>query len=345
VTGPLAQRRQRPRRRITPNTNTSTTTMISTHNHVDMAASLVGAGQFAVTLLSPTRASNSVTARRPPGPGSTAVLRAGSRGPCTPRPTRRSGLAGCGPARPGRRPRVSPGGPSPSGHAQPAEPQPNRPAPQERRTRQASPDPTRPQRPRPAEYGEARESLPAWLGNNPSMAVRCAMADARRRRQTRWCAPSAKPELAPMTAAPLGSPGTTPLNAARSTKAGTSRRRPARGNTASELPGPMVSSTRWPLQRGHPCRRGRRSTPHGGTPLLMLPATARTAVLRSANRAVCQVYLDSSPADSTHQGLVRPCRGTTPLIIRLIRLVPSGANAHRPRTPRKQGRSRLRVEC
>jgi hypothetical protein len=46
MTGPLAQRRQRPRRRITPNTNTSTTTMISTHNHVSMAASLVGVGQF-----------------------------------------------------------------------------------------------------------------------------------------------------------------------------------------------------------------------------------------------------------------------------------------------------------
>jgi hypothetical protein len=44
VTGPLAQRRQRRRRRITPNANTATTTMISTHNHVDMAASLVGAG-------------------------------------------------------------------------------------------------------------------------------------------------------------------------------------------------------------------------------------------------------------------------------------------------------------
>jgi hypothetical protein len=44
VTGPLATRRQRPRRRSTPNANTSTTTMISTHNHVDMAASLVGAG-------------------------------------------------------------------------------------------------------------------------------------------------------------------------------------------------------------------------------------------------------------------------------------------------------------
>jgi hypothetical protein len=67
VTGPLTAHRQR-RRRITPNTNTTTTTMISTHNHVDMAASLVGAGQFAVTLLPATRASNSVMARRPPDP-------------------------------------------------------------------------------------------------------------------------------------------------------------------------------------------------------------------------------------------------------------------------------------
>jgi hypothetical protein len=75
VTGPLAQRRQRPRRRITPNANTSTTTMISTHNHVDMEASLVGAGQFKLTLLPATRASNSVTARPAPGPGSTAALR------------------------------------------------------------------------------------------------------------------------------------------------------------------------------------------------------------------------------------------------------------------------------
>ena len=58
--GLLTAQRQR-RRRITPNTNTSTTTMISTHNHVDMAASLVGAGQFKLTLL-PTRASNSVMA-------------------------------------------------------------------------------------------------------------------------------------------------------------------------------------------------------------------------------------------------------------------------------------------
>jgi hypothetical protein len=33
--------------------------MISTHNHVDMAASLVGAGQFKLTLLPPTQANNS----------------------------------------------------------------------------------------------------------------------------------------------------------------------------------------------------------------------------------------------------------------------------------------------
>ena len=36
--------------------------MISTHNHVDMAASLVDAGQLKLTLLPPTRASNSVMA-------------------------------------------------------------------------------------------------------------------------------------------------------------------------------------------------------------------------------------------------------------------------------------------
>ena len=40
-------------------------------------------GQFAVTLLPPTRASNSVTARPPPRPGSTAALRAGSQDPDT----------------------------------------------------------------------------------------------------------------------------------------------------------------------------------------------------------------------------------------------------------------------
>jgi hypothetical protein len=53
-------------------------------------------GQFKLTLLPPTRASNSVTARRPPGPGSSAALRTGSRDPGTLRPARRSRLAGGG---------------------------------------------------------------------------------------------------------------------------------------------------------------------------------------------------------------------------------------------------------
>jgi hypothetical protein len=102
VTGPLAQRRQRPRRpRITPNTTTATTTMISTHNHVDMAASLIGAGAGQADATAGHPSKQLPASRRPPGPGSTAALRAGSRGPLHPaRPARRSGLARRMPARP-----------------------------------------------------------------------------------------------------------------------------------------------------------------------------------------------------------------------------------------------------
>jgi hypothetical protein len=157
-------------------------------------------GQFAVTLLPPTRASNSVTARQPPGPGSTAALRAGSRDPGTPRPARRSGLAGRVPdrltvpvkpplgahecslapsapgrtasGRPGSRPRVSPGGPSASGHAQPAQPQPYRPARHERRTRAGGdrPDATTATPTGGGWRGRAAFALLGW-GNNASMAV------------------------------------------------------------------------------------------------------------------------------------------------------------------------------
>src|SRR6266508_5968811 len=63
------------------------------------------------------------------------------------------------------------------------------------------------------------------------------MADAAPLAPDRWCAPSAKPELAPRTAAPPGSPGTTPLGAARSTKGGMGRRCLGRGDAAPELPG------------------------------------------------------------------------------------------------------------
>jgi hypothetical protein len=84
VTGPLAQRRQR-RRRITPNANTATTTMISTHNHVDMAASLVGAGAVQADPTAAHPSKQLPASRRCTGPGSTAALRAGLAGTPAPR--------------------------------------------------------------------------------------------------------------------------------------------------------------------------------------------------------------------------------------------------------------------
>jgi hypothetical protein len=93
VTGPLAQPRQRPRRRITPNTNTTTTTTISTHNHVDMAASLVGAGAVQADATAAHPSKQLPAARRPPGPDRPPRY-AGSRGPRHP--------ATCPPIRAGR---------------------------------------------------------------------------------------------------------------------------------------------------------------------------------------------------------------------------------------------------
>jgi hypothetical protein len=93
VIGLVAARRQRRRRaRIPPNSTTRTTTMISTHNHVDMAASLVGAGAGQAD----TTAAHPGKQLPRPGdlPGRDRRPRARARGgPCTPRPARRSGLA------------------------------------------------------------------------------------------------------------------------------------------------------------------------------------------------------------------------------------------------------------
>ena len=69
MTGPPARRIAARVAAVAPNADASTTTMISTHNHVDMAVSWWPRGRFAVALLPPTRASNSVTARQLPGPG------------------------------------------------------------------------------------------------------------------------------------------------------------------------------------------------------------------------------------------------------------------------------------
>jgi hypothetical protein len=115
VIGLVARRQRRRRARIPPNSNTATTTMISTHNHVDMEASLVGAGagQANTTAAHP--------GKQLPRPGD---LPGRDRRP-------RCGRA-CGalaprdlPADlgwPGTRPCVGPVGLSPWCHAQPAQP-------------------------------------------------------------------------------------------------------------------------------------------------------------------------------------------------------------------------------
>jgi hypothetical protein len=150
-----------------------------------MAASLVGAGgQFKLTLLPPTRASNSVTARPPPGPGSTAALRAGSPGPrhsatC---PPIWAGWAGARPAADHASAPVGaePFGPRPASPAQP---------PHQHHTSggpgQASTDPTRPHPPRPAGMARPRSVCPAWVGEQCKHG--CADAQwqtPRRRRRT-----------------------------------------------------------------------------------------------------------------------------------------------------------------
>jgi hypothetical protein len=141
-------------------------------------------GQFKLTLLPPTRASNSVTARQAPGPGSTASLRTGSPGPCTPRPARRSGLAGRVPARQPttRRPR--------RGRALRATPsQPSRNRIDQHDTSgglgQASSDPTRPQRADRRGMTRPSSVCPAWVGEQSKHG--CAerhWQTPRRRRRT-----------------------------------------------------------------------------------------------------------------------------------------------------------------
>jgi hypothetical protein len=163
VIGLVAARRQRRRRaRIPPNSNTRTTTMISTHNHVDMAASLVGAGAGQADTTAAHPGKQLPASRRPPGPGSTAALRAGSRSPCTPATCPSIWLAGRVPGRP----RIGPGG------AKPAQPNPidqhhTRGRPGRRQpTRRDHSEADR----RRVWRGREEFALLGW-GNNPSMVV------------------------------------------------------------------------------------------------------------------------------------------------------------------------------
>ena len=123
--GLVAVRRQRRRRaRIPPNSNTRTTTMISTHNHVDMAASLVGAGAGQADTTAAHPGQTTPASRRPPGPGidgRAARGLAGALHPATCSPIW-AGRAGASPARPpttrrprwGRDLRATPSQPSPT---------------------------------------------------------------------------------------------------------------------------------------------------------------------------------------------------------------------------------------
>jgi hypothetical protein len=259
VIGLVTARRQRRRLRITPNTNTRTTTMISTHNHVDMTASLVGAGAGQADTTAAHPGEQLPASRRPPWPGSTAALRAGARG--VPAPRDLPADLGCGrvPARPARRPRAGPGGPSPSCHAQPAPAQPYRPAPQKRRTQQAATDPTRPQRGRPARgMARPRRVCPAWVGEQSKHG--CAETQwqtPRRRRRTDGARLRRNPHLRRgrlhRPAFPV-QPRSVLRDPPRVGRAG--------GDSAAATPplscrGPMVSSTRSPRltarirQQGH----------------------------------------------------------------------------------------------
>jgi hypothetical protein len=122
-------------------------------------------GQFAVTLLPPTRASNSVTARRPHGRDRRPRCARARGGPCTPRP--------------------APVGLSPSGHAQPA--QPNHRTQHHTRGGPGRRQPTRCDHSDPDRRGMARPSsvCPAWVGEQCKHG--CADAQwqtPRRRRRT-----------------------------------------------------------------------------------------------------------------------------------------------------------------
>jgi hypothetical protein len=173
--------------------------MISTHNHVDMAAPWSAQGQFTATLLPPTRAGNSVTARRPLWARIDGRAARGLAGTLHPTTCHRSGLAGL-PA--GGRHASTPVGPSPSGRAQAncctqlhtgGEPG------------QASTDPTRPQRARPAGVARPNGVCPGWAGNDASMVMLRRIG----RRRAAGAGPMVRafgePEPAPRTAAPPSS--------------------------------------------------------------------------------------------------------------------------------------------
>jgi hypothetical protein len=171
--------RQPRRRRITPNTNTTTTTMISTHNHVDMAASLVGAGpvQADATAGHPSKqlGHRQATSRARIDGRATRAL-AGPRHPATCPPIQAGPAADHASAQEARALRATPS-------------QPSRNRIDQHDTSgglgQASSDPTRPQRADRPDMARPRSVCPAWVGEQSKHGcVETQWQTPRRRRRT-----------------------------------------------------------------------------------------------------------------------------------------------------------------
>ena len=180
------------------------------------------------------------------------------------------GWPGGVPDRPGRRPRAGPSG------AEPFEPRPASPAAtvstsSTTRDEDSAGQPTRRDHSEPdrRDLARPRSVCPAWVGEQSKHGGdETQWPTPRRRRRTDGARlrrnPNVRRGRLHRPALPVQ-----PCSALRDPP----RMGPAEANSAAATPllscrGPMVSSTRWPLQRGHPWRfRGRgRAFPGGGRP-------------------------------------------------------------------------------
>jgi hypothetical protein len=239
-------------------------------------------GQFTATLLPPTRAGNSVTARRPPWARIDGCAACGLAGSCTPDLSTYLGWPGfCR-----QPPRVHPGG----GRFLGATPRPTVAPNSPREENPGRRQPTPPDHSaRPSGCGEAEKSLSWWAGK------RCEHGDAethwqrpRRRRRTDGPRLQRTPNLRP---GPLHRPAL-PVQP-HPALLDPPRVGPAAGNSAATPPplrcrGPIVSSTRF-IVVSHALRPATSTTRR--EPLLT-PGTARTAVLPQRLQGRVSVYLN-----------------------------------------------------
>ena len=257
VTGLVAQRRQRPCRRITPNTNTSTTTD-DQHPQPCRHGGLLGrrrATQADATAAHPGKqlGHGQATSRARIDGRATRGLA----GTPAPRDLPADlGWPGGVPDRPGRRPRAGPSGAEPFG-PRPASPAATVSTSSTTRDEDSAGQPTRRDHSEPdrRDLARPRSVCPAWVGEQSKHGGdETQWPTPRRRRRTDgarlWRHPNLRRGRLHRPALPVQ-----PRSALRDPP----RMGSAEGNSAAATPllscrGPMVSSTRWPLQRGHPWR-------------------------------------------------------------------------------------------